>query len=67
MASGSHRMPANPHIVGRIEESRVDTRPLADDPLQKSGIAAVATSDPMLAEKSRYHPASFVALPEGEG
>ena len=50
MASGSHRMPADPHIVGGIEESRVDTRPVADDPLQKSGIAAVATSDPMLAE-----------------
>jgi hypothetical protein len=43
-------MPANPHIVGRIEESGIDTRPVADDPLQKSGIAAVATSDPMLAQ-----------------
>ena len=50
MASGSHRMPANPHFVGRIEESRIDTRPIADDPLQESGIAAVATSDPMLAK-----------------
>ncbi len=37
-------MPPNPHIVGRIEESRIDTRPVADDPLQKSGIATVATS-----------------------
>jgi len=50
MASGSHRMPANPHIVGGIEESRIDTRPVADDPLQKTGIAAVATSNPVLAE-----------------
>ena len=29
MASGSHRMPANPHIVGRIEERRIDPRPVA--------------------------------------
>ena len=36
MASGGHRMPPNPHIVGRIEESRIDARPVADDPLQKS-------------------------------
>src|SRR6516225_6108315 len=50
MASRSHRMPADPHIVGRIEESRIDPRPVTNDPLQKSGIAAVATSDPMLAE-----------------
>ena len=50
MTSGSHRMPADPHIVGGIEESRIDPRPIADDPLQKSGIAAVATSDPMLAK-----------------
>jgi hypothetical protein len=50
MASGSHRMPADPHIVGRIEESRVDTCPVTDDPLQKSGITAVTTSDSMLAE-----------------
>jgi len=46
MTSGSHRMPADPHIVGGIEESRIDPRPIADDPLQKSGIAAVATSPP---------------------
>src|SRR5258706_3276579 len=32
MASGGHRMSPNPHIVGRIEESRIDTRPVADDP-----------------------------------
>ena len=50
MTSGSHRMPADPHIVGGIEERRIDPRPVADDPLQKSGIAAVATSDPMLAQ-----------------
>src|SRR6516225_7306936 len=50
MASGSHRMPTNPHIVGGIEESRIDTRSVPDDPLQKSGIAAVATSNPVLAE-----------------
>src|SRR5258705_2098381 len=50
MASGGHRMPPNPHIVGRIEESRIDARPVADDPLQKSSIAAVATSQPVLSE-----------------
>ncbi len=43
-------MALDPHIVGRIEESRIDTRAVADDPLQKSDIAAVATSDPVLAE-----------------
>ena len=50
MTSGSHRMPADPHIVGGIEESRIDPRPVADDTLQESGIAAVATSNPVLAE-----------------
>ncbi len=43
-------MPPNPHIVGRIEESRIDTRLVADDPLQKSSIATIATSHPMLAK-----------------
>src|SRR5262249_59691022 len=50
MAFGGHRMPADLHIVGRIEESRIDTRPVADDSLQKSRIAAIAASHPMLAE-----------------
>jgi hypothetical protein len=50
MASGRHRMPPNPHIVGRIEKSRVDTRIPTDDPLQKSSIAAVATSNPVISE-----------------
>ena len=50
MTSGRHRMPANPHIVGGIEESRIDMRSVADDPLQKSGITAVATSYPMIPE-----------------
>src|SRR6516164_4461990 len=44
------RISPDPHIVGRIKESRIDTRPVADDPLQKSGIAAVATSNPVLAQ-----------------
>ena len=43
-------MSSNPHIVRRIEESRIDTRAVADDSLQKFGIPAVATSHPMLAE-----------------
>jgi hypothetical protein len=50
MTSGRHRMPANPHIVGGIEESHIHMRSVADDPLQKSGITAVAASNPMLAE-----------------
>jgi hypothetical protein len=44
-------MAANAHIVGRIEESRIGTRSLANDSLQKSGIAAVTTPHPVLAEK----------------
>ena len=43
-------MSPNPHIVRRIQEGRIDTPPVADDLLQKFGIAAVAASDPMLAE-----------------
>src|SRR5260370_4296913 len=43
-------MSPNPHIVGRTEESRIDTRPVADDPLQKAGIATVATSYPVISE-----------------
>src|ERR1700693_2598701 len=50
MTSGGHRMPPNPHIVGGIEESRTDTRRAADDPLQKAGIATVATSNPVIPE-----------------
>src|SRR5262249_28356517 len=50
MASGGHRMPPNPHIVGRIEESRIDACPVADDLLQKSSITAIATSHSMLAK-----------------
>src|SRR6202043_17113 len=50
MASGGHRMPPNPHIVGRIEESRIDTRRAADDPLQKASIATIATSNPVIPE-----------------
>ena len=42
--------PPNPHIVGRIEEGRIDSCPVADDPLQKSGITAVATSNPVIPE-----------------
>jgi hypothetical protein len=37
-------MAANPHIAGRIEESRIDTRPVADNPSQEIGIATIATS-----------------------
>jgi hypothetical protein len=48
MASGGDRMAANPHIVGRIKKRRIDTGPVADDPLQESGITAIATSHPML-------------------
>lgn len=43
-------MPPNPHIVGRIEESRIDTRLVADDPLQKYSIAAIITSNPVISE-----------------
>src|ERR1700676_2758115 len=43
-------MPPNPHIVGRIEESRIDTRLVADDPLQKSSIATIAPSHPGISE-----------------
>jgi hypothetical protein len=50
MASSSYRMPPNPHVVGRIEKGRIDTRPIADHPLQKSGLAGIATSDPMIAQ-----------------
>jgi hypothetical protein len=50
-AEARQRMPPNPHVVGRIEESLIGTRSVADDSLQKSGVAAVATSHPMLAEK----------------
>src|SRR5262245_1145682 len=50
MASGSYCMSPNPHIVGRIEESRIDAYAVANDPLQKSGIPAVAASNAMLAE-----------------
>jgi hypothetical protein len=31
MASRGYRMAANPHIVGRIEESRIDTGPIHDE------------------------------------
>src|SRR6266403_214855 len=48
MASGGHRMPPNPHIVERVEESRIDTRPLADDPLQEFAIPAIATPHPVI-------------------
>src|SRR5258705_3620971 len=50
MASCGHRMPPNPHIVGRVEESRIDTRSVADDPLQEFGIPAVAASHPVIPE-----------------
>src|SRR6516165_8119282 len=50
MASGSHRMPADPHIVGGSRQAASTSAPFADDPPQESGITAVATSDPMLAE-----------------
>jgi hypothetical protein len=42
--------PPNPHIVGRVEESRIDTRCVADDPPQEFGIPAVATSHPVITE-----------------
>ncbi len=50
MASGGHRMASNSHIVGRIEESGIDTRAVTNYSLQIFGVAAVATSHPMLAE-----------------
>ena len=43
-------MSPNPHIVGRIEESRIDARAVTDDPLQKSGIPAVATCNAVISE-----------------
>jgi len=33
-----------------IKESRIDTRPVADDALQEFGIPAVVTSDPVIAK-----------------
>ena len=48
MAPGGHGMAPNPHIVGRVEESRIDTRSVADDPLQEFGIPAVAASHPVI-------------------
>src|SRR5271170_4153019 len=50
MAASGYRMPSNPHIVGGIEESGIDTLLVADDPLQKFGIAAVATSNAVVSE-----------------
>jgi hypothetical protein len=43
-------MPPNPHIVGRVEESRIDTRPVADDTLQEFSIPAIATPHPVISE-----------------
>jgi hypothetical protein len=50
MASGGHRMPPNPHVVGRVQKCGIDPRPITDDPLQKSGIATVATSNTVISE-----------------
>src|SRR6266481_5480509 len=50
MAPGGHRMPPNPHIVGRVEESRIDTSSVADDPPQEFGIPAIATPHPVFSE-----------------
>jgi hypothetical protein len=41
---------ANANIVGRVEEGGVDLSALANDPLQKLEIAAVAAADPMIAK-----------------
>ncbi len=50
MASGSRRMPSNPHVVGRIEESRIDARPVAEEPLQETSVAAIATAHAVIPE-----------------
>jgi len=43
-----HRMPPNPHIVGRVEESRIDTRPWPMNPLQEFAVPAIATPHPVI-------------------
>src|SRR5258705_12142159 len=43
-------MSPDSYIVGRVEEGRIDAVRLADDPLQKPGIAAIATSHPVISE-----------------
>ena len=58
VASGGYRMPPNPHIVGRVAESRIDTRSVADDPLQEFGIPAIATPRPSNVAKIVNH--SFI-------
>ena len=50
MAACRVGVPFDPHIVGRIEESRIDMRPLANDPLQKSSVPTITASHPVIAE-----------------
>ena len=50
MTSGRHRMPADLHIVRRIEESHIYMRLMADNASQEFGIAAVATPHAMIPE-----------------
>jgi hypothetical protein len=63
MTSGGHRMAPNPHVVGGIEEGDIGTRSAADDSLHKLGIAAGATSHPMLAGVDRMTSISPVEMP----
>ena len=50
MASGGNRMSSDSHVVGRIEKSRIDACPAADDPLQEFDVPAAATSHPVISK-----------------
>jgi hypothetical protein len=50
MAARRAGVPFDATLYGGVEKGRIDTRPVADDPLQKSGVTAVTASDPMLAK-----------------
>jgi hypothetical protein len=43
-------MVETPRRNTRVEESRIDTRSVADDPLQEFGIPAIATPHPVFSE-----------------
>ena len=50
MASPGVGVPADTHVVGRIQERRVDPDPCAYHRLQERCVAAVAAADPMIAK-----------------
>ena len=64
-------MAADPHVVGRVEESDIDQIALADHLAQELGVPAVAAADDMLAEppdvarpgpRNRWHGRDQVVL-----